>query len=120
MITDVPGHARDAPALGQEVRRAHHHLGGDAPPIGALAADQLCLDADDLETRVRQVPRHLLTPGSEADDDRIDLHGSYSPPQFVTLTGATIGRTDVELDLVVVTEREVARVAGVDGRLLAG
>jgi hypothetical protein len=42
-------------------------------------------------TRIRRVPRHLLTTWSEADDDCIDLHRSYRPPQFVTLTGATIG-----------------------------
>ncbi len=83
--------ARDAPALGQHVGGAHHHLRGDAAPIRALAADQLGFDPDHLEPSFGQVLGDLLTTGSEADDDRIDLHGIYRPPQLVTWTGATIG-----------------------------
>ena len=85
------GHARYAPALGQEVRGTDDHFGGDAPPVRALASDQLRLDADDVESRLGQAPGDLLAPRAEADDDGIDLHRDYSPPQFVTLTGATIG-----------------------------
>ena len=86
-----PGHAGDAPPLGQQVGGAHHHLGGDAAPVRALAADELGLDADDVETRLGQVLRDLLPPGAEADDDGIDLHGIYRPPQLVIWTGATMG-----------------------------
>jgi hypothetical protein len=84
-------HAGDPPSLGQEVSGAHHHFGGDAPPVRALAADELGLDADDLETGVGQVPCDLLTARAEPDDDGVDLHRIYSPPQLVIWTGATIG-----------------------------
>jgi hypothetical protein len=33
----------------------------------------------------------LFAPRAEADDDRINLHGLYRPPQLVIWTGATIG-----------------------------
>ena len=85
------GHAGDATSLGQEVRGAHHHLGRDAAPVRALTTDQLRLDADDLETRLRQLAGDLLAARSQADDDDIGLHRGYSCPQLVSWTGATIG-----------------------------
>ena len=104
LLPDAPGHRRpvgrhdrrarhagDAPPLGQEVRGPHHHLGGDAPPVRALTADELGLDADDVEPGLGQLLRDLLTARAEPDDDGVDLHRIYSPPQLVIWTGATIG-----------------------------
>ena len=48
-----------------------HHLGRDAPPVGALPTDELSLDADDLEPRVHEAPGHLFTTDAHADDDDI-------------------------------------------------
>ena len=55
------------------------------------AAHQLGLDIHHLEARLRQLPGDLLSPWTEADDDRIDLRRSYRLAQFVTWTGATMG-----------------------------
>jgi hypothetical protein len=74
--------AGDAPALGQQFGRAHHRLRGDTAPIGALAADEVGLDAHDLQTGVGQVFRDLFPAGAQTDDDGIDLHGSTGRPSW--------------------------------------
>lgn len=84
-------HTGDAPALRQEVGGADHHFGGDTTPVGAFSPDELGFDADDLEPCLGQLTCYLLTARSQPDDDGVDLHRIYSPPQLVIWTGATIG-----------------------------
>ena len=59
-------------------------LDGMHPQIGTLTPDQLGLDAHHVQSRLGELARYCFSTGSEADDDRIDLHRSYSPPQFLT------------------------------------
>src|SRR5439155_900311 len=56
----VAGHAGHASRLGQQGRRADHHLARDAAPVPALPADQARLDADHDEARLGPV---VLVPG---------------------------------------------------------
>ena len=73
---------RDAPPLGEEVGSPDHHFGGDTTPVGALAADQLGLNADDVESGFRQLLRHLFAAGAQPDDDGIDFHRSTTRPSW--------------------------------------
>ena len=76
------GHAGDAPPLRQEVSGAHHHFGGDAAPVGALTADELGLDTDNVEARLSQFLRDLLTARAQPDDDGVGLHRSTARPSW--------------------------------------
>ena len=57
---DRLGGARDAPGLGQHLAGAQQRLGGHAAVEGALAADEVLLDDDDLQPGVGQAPRAHL------------------------------------------------------------
>ena len=52
---------------------ARHHLGRHAPPVGAFAADQGVLDADDGEAGFGQPAGDLLATDAETDDDHVRL-----------------------------------------------
>ncbi len=85
------GPARDAPPLGQQVGRPHHHLGRDAAPVRALAADQLGVDPDHVEPGVAQVLGDLSPLRVRGRRRSHRPPRSYRPPQLVIWTGATIG-----------------------------
>src|SRR5207344_3292491 len=61
-----PGEFGDASCLGERVRGPGHHLRGDAAPVRALAADEVRLDADDIEAGVRDALGDQLTPHTHA------------------------------------------------------
>ena len=95
LLPDTAGHGRpvrchyrgtrhtwDPPPLGEKVRCPHHHFGGDTSPVGALAADQLGLNADDLESGFRQLLRHLFAARAQPDDDGVDFHRSTTRPSW--------------------------------------
>ena len=67
------GRPVDAPRLGEQVRAADHHLAGHAAPVGALAADQLPLDADDGQPGLGQPAGDLLAARAHPDHDDVDL-----------------------------------------------
>ncbi len=72
----APGQAGDPASLGQQVRRADHHLGRDAAPVGALPADQPGLHARDRQAGHGEPFRGVLTARAHAQDDDIHLvHG---------------------------------------------
>ena len=70
-----PGHALDATRLCEQVGCADHHLRRHAPPVGALAADELRLDPDDVEAGLGEPPCDVLRPRSEPDHDDVCLLG---------------------------------------------
>jgi hypothetical protein len=70
------GETGDSACLGEQVGGADHHLRRDAPPVGALTADQAGLDADDLEPGLGEPTGDVLASGPHADDDHVDLGGS--------------------------------------------
>src|SRR5262249_40575724 len=53
------GEVGNTAGFGERVRRARHHLRGNASPVGALAADEPGLDADDVEPGVGQLVGEL-------------------------------------------------------------
>ena len=55
------GIARYASTLGQQIGCSHHHFGGDAAPIRALAPDELGFDADDVETGLGETSRYIFS-----------------------------------------------------------
>ena len=76
------GSARDAPAFGQQIGRPHHHLGGDAAPIGALPADELRFNADDVETGLGELSCYLFSSGPQSDDDCVAVHRVTDCPSW--------------------------------------
>ena len=87
--------ARDAPRLGQHLAGAQQRLGRHAAVEGALAADELLLDDDDLQAGVGQAPRAHLPgrPGTDDDDVEAALaHGAQSIPVRPALQGRGILR----------------------------
>jgi hypothetical protein len=69
----VAGQARHPPRLGQQVGGPHHHLRRHAPPVGALAAEELPVDADHVEPGLGQRAGHVLAAGAHAHHDHV--HG---------------------------------------------
>ena len=69
-LTGKPGYAG---RLGQGVSRAHHHFGGDAAPVGALAPDELPLDREHPQAGLGCSPGHFLATHSHADHDQVVL-----------------------------------------------
>ena len=59
----VAGHARNPPALGQQVGRPDHHFRWDAPPIRALPAYQLGFDPDTSRPASARSPATCSPPG---------------------------------------------------------
>jgi hypothetical protein len=51
--------------------RAQQRLGGDARPVGALAADQLALDDGDAQSAGSQRRSAVLAGGAAAEDDDV-------------------------------------------------
>ena len=71
---------RSSASLGRVVpRRARlrpgHHLRGDAAPVRALAADEVRLDADDVEAGVRDALRYQLARHTHAEHDDVSRVG---------------------------------------------
>jgi hypothetical protein len=79
----VPGHAGDAPSLGQQVARADHHLGRNACPVGTFAADQLGLHAHHVQTRLDQGPGDRLPSDPHADRRLVATRSSPGRPAGV-------------------------------------
>ena len=71
-------HAGDPAPLGDQVRGPDHHLGGDAPPVRALATDQPALHPGHRQPGLGQRARRVLTPWSHADDDNIDVSPTFA------------------------------------------
>ena len=67
------GQGADPAGVGEQVRGPDRHLRGDAAPVGALAADQALVDADDVQAGLRGLGGEVLATGPEADDD--EVHG---------------------------------------------
>ena len=76
------GVARNAAALGQQIGRPHHHFGGDAAPIRALTADELGLDAHDVESGLGQLAGYLFSSRSQPDHDGVAVALVYSCPSW--------------------------------------
>ena len=74
--------ARPPGGLGDGVAGPHHHLGRDAPVVGALAADQVLVDGDDRQPRLGGPGGEGLAAGSGADDDQVDLGSSLMAPAW--------------------------------------
>ena len=68
-----PTEVGDLARGGDHVGRRDHHLRGHAAVVRALAADEAVLDADDVQTGAGQLDGDVLTPGTEAQDDDVDL-----------------------------------------------
>lgn len=90
-VADVAGHTGDAARVGEQVCGAQHHLAGDTCPVGALASDQLGLDADDVEPGVGQLPCDRLAAHTHSDDPHVRLDGGLLGAHFSASVGA--GRT---------------------------
>ncbi len=76
----APWPCRPCPApggLGQQIGGPDHHLGGDAPPVGALAPHQLGLHPDHVETGLGQTPGHVLATRPHPHHDHI---GPFAHP----------------------------------------
>jgi len=69
----LAGNLVDAPRLRQQIGATDDHLARDAPPVRALAADQLPLDPDDGEAGFGQPAGDLLATRSHADHHHVDL-----------------------------------------------
>ena len=71
--------------LGDQRRAADHHLARHAAPVGALAADQLALDADDGEARLGQPAGDLLATRPHPDHHDVDVRVRHGPilPRWV-------------------------------------
>jgi hypothetical protein len=82
----VAGHAIDPAPLGQQVGRPDHHLGRDTAPVGALAADQLGVDADDVQARLGEPRRGEFTAGAEPEHDHV--RGLHREPERKALSRA--------------------------------
>jgi hypothetical protein len=67
------GQPVDPAGLGQRVAGPHDDLGGDAAPVGAFAADQLPLDAEDVHAGFGGPAGDLLAADAHADHDQVGL-----------------------------------------------
>ena len=86
---DRLGGAPDALRLGQHLAGAQQRLGGHAAVEGALAADEVLLDDDDLEARIGQAPGTHLPGGTGTDHDDIAAalaHGAAVNPGATRVT----------------------------------
>ena len=84
----LPGDARDATSLGQEVGAPDHHLGGDAPPVGALAAHQAPVDPDHVEAGFGQPLGDVLAPRSHPHHDHFSVLGHGAPRSVPSFHGS--------------------------------
>jgi hypothetical protein len=75
---DRTRHARYAARLSQKVRRTHHHLGRNAAPVRAFTAHERGFDSEHVESRLGELPGHLLSARTHADHHHIDRHHRYS------------------------------------------
>ena len=71
----IPAMPSTRRASGEQVGGADHHLRGHAPPVGALAADELRLDPDHVEARLGEPPRERPRTWAEPDHDDVCLLG---------------------------------------------
>lgn len=76
----LPGHARDAPGLGEQVSGADHHLAWDTGPVRALPADQFRLHPDHVQTGLGQPLGDVLTPHAHPDHHDIGVLRHDWPP----------------------------------------